>query len=183
MDSTSQYAKVSTLTSGLGYKRGKWQVQTRASWDKRDFDARNYYTLSTADRSVEEVDRLWLQGLLKYDIESAHNLRLNVSQIRTEDDFLFNPAFPSNEHTTTRADLRLEWSAAWNPKFRSMIGVNYSQRSIESNDRGDHDDDRLGFFILGEYKIDKHWVVSPSIRFDSEDEIRSRDQSATGHQL
>jgi iron complex outermembrane receptor protein len=173
MDSTSQYARISTLTSGLGYNKGKWQVQTRASWDKRDFDARYYYTRSSFDRSTEKVDRLWLQGLLKYTIDSTNKIQLNVSQIQTDDEFLFNPAFSLNEHSTKRSDMRLEWKSSWSRKIKSLVGVNYNLRSIESNDRGDHDDERLGFFILGEYQVNEKWVISPSLRIDNEDEYDS----------
>ncbi len=168
-DSTSQYIDLHTLSAGLSYQDDKWNIKTRASWDKRDFDARYFYTRSSFDRSIEEVSRMWLQARLGYELSSSDLLVLNASQMRSEDYFLFNPAFSANEHKTTSSDFRLDWHHSWQ-NWKTVVGVNSESRDIKSNDRGDHSDQRFGSYVTGEYRPHPEWVISPSLRLDFEDE-------------
>lgn len=169
-DSTSRYIDIQTLSGFVSYDGGPLSASIRVSRDMRDFDARYFYTRSTFDRSTEEVNRLWGQAMLKYELTKTQNLRFNASYGLTSDEFYFTPTSSPNEHTTSRSDYRLEWQGIWSSEFTTLIGVNINAQDIESNDRGDHEEGRQGAFIMGEYKPITGLTLTPAVRLDLADQ-------------
>lgn len=165
-DTTNRYVDVATLGGFVRYEKENLSAGFRISKDVRDFDARYFYTRSPFDRSTETVDRWWFQGDIAYKINDENRLTLNASSMTTEDEFYFTPLSQPNEHTTVRNDFRLEWNRQWSEKLSTIIGGNLNINSIESNDRGDHQESRFGGFAIAEYQPISQLTITPALRFD-----------------
>lgn len=161
----SQFLDVRTTTFGLGWNPvDDFKVALRAGLDRRDFDARYYYTRSTADRSTETVDRTWVQGRVTAQMED-NIIELNTSYSETDDVFRFLPTIPANEHTTGILDNRLEWKRRWG-KWSTNVGGQAQFRTIESNDRGNHAEEQFGFFAIAGTQWTPHLSTQASFRMD-----------------
>lgn len=167
-DSTSQYFDVQTTTAALRYDGGKLKVGFKAGWDNRDFDARYFYTASSFDRSVEEVKRRWIHGRASYTL-GRQEFGLQASSMRTEDEFVFSPSTPANEHTTILEDVRLEWRSHWNDKWKTNLGFQIQDREIESNDRGNHQEVQSGIFGLVSYSPFSGLDINGALRLDHQE--------------
>lgn len=166
-DTTSQYVEVKTTSFGLVYlPKPNLTFGVKAGIDRRDFDARYYYTGSSFDRSVEQVDRLWLHVKGNIGLKDGSELDINYSRIQTDDNFLFNPAFPVNEHTMYSDDIRLEWKKSWAHNLTTNFGTQIQNKKIESNDRGDHEELQTAFFAIAEWLPIPQLVLNASARLD-----------------
>ena len=167
-DSTSQFFEVQTTTAGLRYDNENLKLGFKAGWDRRDFDARYFYTASSFDRSEEEVSRVWLHGRASYSL-GRQLFGFQISRMRTEDEFVFSPTTPANEHTTWLNDLRLEWKTQWSKEWKTNFGVQVQDREIESNDRGDHQEVQTGFFGLASFTPFSGFDINGALRLDHQE--------------
>jgi iron complex outermembrane receptor protein len=132
---------------------GRWGAKTvattRLSGSMYDFNARFFYTRSTADKSQEWVRRLSIQQ----SIAILHNKR-SMTQVqaalqRTSDSFLFNPAFTGNDHIIWLWQAQVFHRYQLSPNSRNVYlqtGMQYFGRDIRSNDRGNHQEHEAGVY-------------------------------------
>lgn len=145
----------------------KYDINDKLSWymrvslDKRFFNSQYYYTRSSYDKSNELVSKQWYQTKLKYVLRKG-TLFLNHSFQETEDKYVFNPLFPSYENKTKLNNGRLNYVLS---KIDLTAGFDYQNRKIESVDRGNHNDNYYGAFVVYNKNI-KRFIVNPSLRID-----------------
>ncbi len=158
---------VKTAGLSVGYKMSNgYRLKFRSGYDDRDFDARYFYTTSTFDKSREHVTN-WFNALRLDKVRSNSITDLQVSYKRGTDEFIFSPDFPStNFHTTDYLNTLLNHQMVFSENFSLKVGAQFDQRSIESNDRGDHQDTHLGLYTMGVFRPDDHWNLSASLRAD-----------------
>lgn len=138
-----------------------WKAGIRASIDKRDFNARYFYTRSTFDLSREIVDRWSTQAYLKRAFSDALRAELHAGFMSTDDDFLFNPLFTGNFHTTQQLDMHSNLLWEVDPNRSYTFGAQWLYRSVESNDRGNHEIDQFGIYASQQWQIDDwRWSLS-----------------------
>ena len=78
----------------------KIKYYLRIGNDKRDFNAKYFYTTSTYDESYEEISSSWLQSGLK--IYLGNNIfEFNVGNKILNDKFIFNPLFSITKQIKT----------------------------------------------------------------------------------
>ncbi|MEN9510838.1 MAG: hypothetical protein RLZZ370_657 [Bacteroidota bacterium] len=132
---------------------GRWGAKTvattRLSGSMYDFNARFFYTRSTADKSQEWVRRLSIQQ----SIVILHNKRsmtqVQAAMQRTTDSFLFNPAFTGNNHIMWLWQAQVFHRYQLSPNSRNVYlqtGMQYFGRDIRSNDRGNHQEQEAGVY-------------------------------------
>ena len=119
-----------------------WTQYVRLGYDRREFNAKYFYTNSSYDESVEEVERLWGQLSTRKEIGSLA-LEMDGMIQQTMDLFDFNPNFSPNEHTTTQAQFHSALSSLSDSKLDYSVGIQALHKNIQSTDRGNHD--RTGF--------------------------------------
>lgn len=137
----------------------------RVGGDSKDFDARYYYTRSTADQSRETVQTLWLQGMVQH-VTNNGTLRLDVAFKRLRDQFNFNPTFSSiNSHTTEYANALLSSHFSLSDYVVVGGGLQADQRSIVSTDRGNHKTLHVGAYALSTVTLN-NFVINGSARVD-----------------
>ena len=142
-----------TYTAAVTYRGDKLKFYARGGSDFREFAAKHFYTTSTYDESIEKVSSYWTQTALIFDQDKSRT-ELNASYRNGKDSFAFNPAYPSNEHTTQRINATL----SQNRKIGSVdmsFGFQTDWQDIVSTDRGDHQITSNAAFVLAQKKINQ----------------------------
>jgi len=141
------------------------RLKARSSFDHRDFGARYFYTTSVFDKSTEIVSNWWNHIQLQR-IHKAGATDFNIAHKYNTDEFIFSPDFPStNNHVSQLLNMTLNHLHSINDKILVKAGLQFDQRQIESNDRGDHQDFHFGAYAMGVYQS-KGLNLSLSLRTD-----------------
>ncbi len=140
----------------------------RLALDERDFGARYFYTRSTADLSREIVDRIAAQAYVRKEINSKLAAELHGGWMSTDDDFLFNPAFPGNFHTTQQIDIHANTYWQFKPHLSYTFGAQSILRNVESSDRGNHEVAQYGLYAAQQWILNS-WVWQLSARMEYHD--------------
>ncbi|WP_185957280.1 TonB-dependent receptor plug domain-containing protein [Gracilimonas mengyeensis] len=149
-----------------------WSWYVRSGIESRDFSARYFYTRSIYDASTEEINSKWALSALTFE-EGRHRSEFNVSYRDVEDIFDFNPAIsPANIHQT--GQFFVNGSHQYNvnteslgslSQLRFMVGAQMLNKSIESTDRGNHDNLSGGLYAINTMKYNFGLSVTTSLRF------------------
>jgi vitamin B12 transporter len=161
------YFDVKTVGVQLGTRLDNgWQVRYRTAYDHRDFSARYFYTTSALDKSTETTGTWWNQ-LQVQKTRANSTTHINLAHKRNTDVFIFSPDFPStNEHVTHFTNLNINHNWTLSPQFSMNVGTQVDRRSIESNDRGDHQDWHFGVYGMGVWQPATAWTLTASARVD-----------------
>ena len=140
-------------------------VALRSSYDNRDFAAQNFYTTSKADTANEQVKTSWNQIKASYKKgKSAFSFDAGYKYV--QDRYLFNSASIRNNSKSQLWQGLLTWQQSFSEKTSFVAGLNYQNKNIFSNDRGDHSINQLAPFISLSQRIGEYFTVSPAIRID-----------------
>ncbi|MEM6264628.1 MAG: TonB-dependent receptor [Bacteroidota bacterium] len=155
-------------TASLGFRTNfsnKLSFSLRGGYDHRDFNAQYFYTRSPLDLSRENTSSGWGQAQLmaKSKIGVTH---VNSAVKIFRDEFVFNPAFPGNEHTTRLYNLQVTHHKELSNLISLLGGVQGDYRTVQSNDRGDHADGHLGAFFQANYSPVKALGITAALRGD-----------------
>ncbi|MEM6765592.1 MAG: TonB-dependent receptor [Bacteroidota bacterium] len=143
----------------------KWSFIARGGLDRRDFGAQYFYTTSTFDESTEEVTSYWGQLMAKNQTKNG-NEEIGVSYRRTKDSFTFNPAFTINNHKTRFFNSQYIRRFLQHKHVKWNVGVQVDNRSIDSNDRGNHNDWHAGLFSGAHWEPKENVFLSGNLRLD-----------------
>lgn len=169
VDDFNTFFDIKTVGLAAKYKfSNKWQLNARSSFDSRHFNARYYYTTSTFDQSVETVKNYW-NHLRVANINDNSSTNIDFAHKYTSDLFVFSPEFPStNSHTTQFYNFQVNHNRSLNDQFLLNAGVQVDRRTIESNDRGDHEDNHFGLYSSLNYSPIQSFNVLLSARLDQD---------------
>ncbi|MBR9861370.1 TonB-dependent receptor [bacterium] len=168
ISSYNSYFDLRTTGISFAYRfNKKFSIHARTSMDQRAFDARFFYTGSPLDKSTETVSSWWNQVRFVYDHDKSKT-DLNIAYKTGEDEFVFSPDFPStNIHKTTYFNTILNQQWNINSDFIFKAGAQFDRRSIESNDRGNHEDLHFGVYTIAYYQLsDLNLTGSARIDYD-----------------
>lgn len=155
-----------TYTLSAAYQfSDKWRLYSRVGYDERDFSAKYFYTGSTFDESYEETESVWTQLALSRTGE-MHQTDLNMGYRNGSDYFLFNPALPANEHTTGQYAFSLNHGINLDNDLRLSIGTQGFHKTIESTDRGNHENSSIGFYTILSKQLTEHLKGTASARLE-----------------
>ncbi len=143
----------------------KWQVAVRAAYDNRDFSAQNFYTTFLSDTAREEVRTIWTQLRISYT-GVHHRINIDAGYKDVKDDYAYNNISIANASTsrmfqTTATD---EWKISQQTSLIS--GVQFINKEISSNDRGNHQVPQGGAFILINHSFLQGFTINPALRLD-----------------
>ncbi|MCC6185864.1 MAG: TonB-dependent receptor, partial [Chitinophagaceae bacterium] len=141
-----------------------WKLSLRSSYDQRDFAAQNFYTTFKSDTATEKVNTLWQQAqLIKKTKKGSH--QIDAVYKNTSDHYLYNEASTANDNKSAFAMAQYIQQYRVSSKVLLSGGTQLSQRSIISNDRGNHKTGQAAVFGTGLYRHN-HWNISSSLRAD-----------------
>jgi len=170
LDAYNTFFDIKTLGLSLGYKiNDRWNLQARTSYDDRHFNARYFYTTSTFDKSVETTRNWWNQIQLS-NVGAKSSTDFKFAYRNGTDEFVFSPDFPStNFHTTNFWNFNVNHLRIINKRHSLKFGGQIDRRSVESTDRGNHDDLHYGIYVTNVFRPTKRWNIIGSMRLDYDD--------------
>lgn len=144
----------------------KWKAMLHSSYDDRDFAAQNFYTTFASDTAVERVRTFWNHAKLKREANNSSD-EIDIAYKNTNDVFQFNPASVANDNTSGLLTLQYVHSKKVSSAFFYNAGIYAEQRTIKSNDRGNHNNQHLAGFGSVTYKY-KKLSLNPGLRIVSD---------------
>jgi len=143
----------------------RWQVAIRSSYDDRKFSAQNFYTAALSDTATEKVKTWWNQLAITYNSKKDIT-RLNIGYKKLDDHFVFNSVTTANQNRSDLVQVLLtnEWKV--HPKSTLVSGVQFINKKIASNDRGNHNINQAASFVILNQQFGENFFVSPAARVD-----------------
>lgn len=142
-----------------------WQLALRTAYDYRSFGAQNFYTPALSDTAVEKVKSFWNQLQLSF-MKNKNRFSLSGGYKKVDDFFRFNPATAANENKSQLLQSIAVFEHSFTSRTSVTTGLQWQNRSINSNDRGRHQIWQGAAFVLWQQTIAKTMVLSPALRYD-----------------
>ena len=161
------YFHNNSLSGSLKYQIKKWQVGLQSSYDKRDFAAQNFYTAFTSDTATEKVTTWWNHIKAAYS-HNRDQFSLDAGYKKVTDEYDFNKAAAPNLNKSTVIQSVAVYTRTITPRTKLTVGSQFINRSIKSNDRGDHAVNTLAGFVILHQQFGNHFQFSPAVRFEKE---------------
>lgn len=141
-----------------------WQIGFRTALDNRKFSAQNFYTTFASDTADEKVQTFWNQLRLGYQ-RSANKFSITFGYKATDDKFKFNTASIPNHNKAKVFQSLSVFEHKFSEQTTLVSGLQFFDRSIKSNDRGDHHVKQIGGFTVLQQYIGA-FTLSPALRLD-----------------
>ncbi len=146
----------------------KLYLSIRSSADYRDFSARNFYTSLLSDTAMEQVTQWWNQARITWKHDEKSSTVADAVFKYTTDFYRFNPIATPNEHVTRLANMQVLHFHQFK-KHRLNLGIQADQRSILSNDRGNHITNHGAIFVHHVYTPIQGLTLNTGLRADADD--------------
>jgi iron complex outermembrane receptor protein len=141
-----------------------WSIAVRSSFDERKFGAQNFYTTFLSDTANEKVTSNWNQSRISFQ-KNKHTINLDAGYKFVKDIYQYNPQSIANDNRSNLLQLLLTDHYKINSKTILTSGLQYQDRRIRSNDRGNHSLNQVAAFFILHQKFND-FSVNPSIRID-----------------
>lgn len=160
----SVYAHSGSLSLGHHFS-DRWELKMRYSYDERNFSAQNFYTTFVSDTASEKLTTVWNQLGIVYH-GNKDRISLNVGYKELEDRYQYNSAGIPNKNKSKllQALLTDEWKVM--PKTTLISGVQFINKRISSNDRGNHELNQAAAFAVVNQQMGQSFFVSPALRLE-----------------
>ncbi|GAA3966114.1 TonB-dependent receptor [Hymenobacter antarcticus] len=152
--------------SGAYQVNSKLSAAARASFDRREYNAQNYYTTSASDRARETTARDWYQGQLRYDWNARARTELQLVGTSSTDVYLFTPTSVASDHLMHYLNVQGQHQLCLSDKVQLTLGGQADRRSVRSNDRGNHAVWHQGAFAVAGLTPYSGLNVTAALRLD-----------------
>lgn len=142
----------------------KWQLSLRSAFDSRRFAAQNFYTTFVSDTATEKVNSWWNQVQLRHKGNKSSD-EVSAAYKQTSDHYLYNPKSIANDNKSNFVLLQYLHLHQLNTHWNIQAGALFDNRSIRSNDRGNHNTSRGAVFAGAQYIL-QNLRINPSLRVD-----------------
>lgn len=151
------------LSTALSLKLSeRYSFQWRGSWDRRDFAAQNFYTTFSSDTAREKVETVWTQARVSHTGKRASSV-LDLAYKNTLDRFQFNKSLTPNRNRSELWVLNYQQQSKPTAFWTVVYGLMAEQRSILSNDRGNHTN-RQGALFANTIYSKNRWTFNGGLR-------------------
>lgn len=162
-----------TVSASANYKMAeRWSMAYRFAYDTRDFAAQNYYTTFASDTASEQVTSRWHQVRIAYETEKE-SLSFNAGYKSLTDVFYFTPSAVPNHSKSQLYQGLLLYSRKVSDRTSFSTGVNYQNKNIVSNDRGQHSLFVAAPFFTVSQRLWSGFHIRPSAQWVAIENIRS----------
>lgn len=163
---TKGFFNLSTISASVKQELSKnVSVAYRFGYDDRDFSAQNFYTQFTSDTATESVLSNWHHIKLEYKKEKQR-LSFDIGNKNTRDHYLFRKGLNPNVNNSNMIQALGIYDYTINSKANFITGAQFIQRKIISNDRGNHQVNTAGVFMLLNQNINDFLQLNPALRID-----------------
>ncbi|HEX2534745.1 MAG TPA: TonB-dependent receptor [Chitinophagaceae bacterium] len=153
-----------TASLSVSHRVNNWQFALRSAYDQRRFGAQNFYTNLVLDTAREEVTTLWNQLQASYQ-KGRDAVKLTLGYKNGDDAFTLRPSGATNNNASRLVQALLTWDRRLGSHTRLVTGGQFQQRSIRSNDRGNHKVAQAAGFLILNQSAGK-LQLNPALRFD-----------------
>lgn len=143
----------------------RWHLALRSAYDKRKFSAQNFYTTFRSDTARESVHTFWNQANATYH-HNRNSIRIDAGYKKASDEYAFNTTSPANKNISTLIQAAIRHEHQFAATTNLVSGLQFQDKSIRSNDRGDHRLKQFAAFVLLQQELAKKWFLVPAIRID-----------------
>lgn len=140
-----------------------WSIAYRTAYDQRRFSAQNFYTPNLSDTATEQVRSFWNQVSIRYQ-QRNQSLTLNAGIKNMDDNYSYNGSLASNQSHSQIMQALLIYQNRLNAKTTLVSGLNFQQKSINSNDRGDHSIYLASPFVSFSWQVLPRLTLHPSVQ-------------------
>ena len=144
----------------------KFSAAARASFDRREFNAQNFYTTNAGDRARETTGRDWYQGQLRYEWSARARTELQIVGTASTDLYVYTPASVPSDHLVHYLNVQGQHQLQLSPKLQASVGGQADRRAVLSNDRGDHTVWHTGAFAAAAYAPLTGLSLTAALRLD-----------------
>lgn len=160
------YFNLTTISASLKQEAGKnWSFAYRFGFDERNFNAQNFYTSRLSDTATEFVNSKWNHFKTEFR-KNKHSFSLDLGSKKTLDKYQFNKNLNPNINNSKMQQALLIYNYKLKKSLTFTFGSQYINRSIISNDRGNHKLDNAGVFALVNTKITENLNINPGVRVE-----------------
>ena len=152
--------------SGAYQISSKLSAAARASFDRRDYNAQNFYTTAAGDRARETTSRDWYQGQLRYDWNARARTEIQLVQTASTDYYLYTPTSVASSHLMHYLNVQAQHQLTLNDKVRLTLGGQADRRAVRSNDQGVHTVWHQGAFAVAGLTPTSGLSVTAALRLD-----------------
>lgn len=162
---TRGFFNLNTASVSLSHQiNNAWQIGFRSAFDDRKFSAQNYYTTFASDTAEEKVKTFWNQVRLAYQ-QASNKLSLTFGYKALDDKYYFNKASVPNHNKAKIFQALSVYEHKFSDNASLISGIQFFDRSIKSNDRGDHHVKQIGGFAIWQQFFGA-LTISPALRLD-----------------
>lgn len=162
---TRGFFNLHTASLSLSHQiNNDWQIGLRSAFDSRKFAAQNFYTTFASDTADEKVQTFWNQMRLAYQ-KSSNKISITFGYKAIDDKFKFNTASVPNHNKAKIFQALSVFEHKFSENSTLVSGIQFFDRSIKSNDRGDHHVKQIGGFAVWQQNIGA-LTLSPALRLD-----------------
>ena len=163
---TRGFFDLTSVSLGARHKLSeKWAVNWRSAYDHRDFSAQNFYTTFTSDTATERVATWWHHASLHYQGKKLRWVT-DAGYKKLDDRYAFNPGAVPNQNQSTLWQLLTRATLPVSDKLSLTGGIQLFERTIASNDRGNHQVWQRAIFAMAQYTPLPGLQIDPAIRLD-----------------
>lgn len=148
-------------------------LAARIAYDDRDFAAQNFYTSFKSDTAFEQVKTWWNHLQLQYE-KGNSKLSFNAGYKKVNDYYKFNSVAAANDNDANLLQGQLVYSKKLKGNDVFTTGVQYINKHIASNDRGNHTVTQVGVFAMLQKQFGKHIFTNTALRYDNSDAFNSK---------
>lgn len=163
---TKGYFDLTTASlSYAGKLSDHWAIALRSAYDDRSFSAQNYYTSFASDTATETVKTWWNQAQLVYT-NNRIKWNTDIGYKKASDHYLYNKSSLPNDNKSSLFQAISTVDVAISAQSSFTTGIQYIDKGITSNDRGDHTVWQGAAFIVWHQLLGNHFYLDPAVRFD-----------------
>ena len=144
----------------------KFSAAARASFDRRDYNAQNFYTTNSGDRARETTTRDWYQGQLRYEWNERARTELSIVGTSSTDFYVYTPTTAASDHLMHYLNVQGQHQIQLSAKVRATLGGQADRRAVQSNDRGDHAVWHAGAFAVAAIAPSPGLNITAALRLD-----------------
>lgn len=159
--------KLNTYSLSGAYQiNPKLSAAARGSFDRRDYNAQNFYTTATGDRARETTSRDWYQGQLRYDWSPRARTEIQLVNTASTDYYLYTPASVASSHLMHYLNVQAQHQLTLSDKVRLTLGGQADRRAVRSNDQGIHSVWHQGAFAVAGLTPTSGLSITAALRLD-----------------
>lgn len=140
-------------------------VSYRFGYDDRNFNAQNFYTQILTDTASEQVITRWHQLNYTYQ-KKKHRFTVDAGWKEASDKFQLRKSAAANTNHSRILQALAQHQYQFSDKTTLTTGIQLFDRSVKSNNRGNHQILSSGLFFVLNQQIGEHLNINPAIRFE-----------------